>query len=174
MSGLVHVYCGDGKGKTTAAMGLALRCAGWQKAVLVAQFMKQDHSGERRILEQLPQVTLWETYPSAKFSFRMTAEEKQAAAAWYRMQFREIVNTIQQGSFRLLVLDELLSCISCGFLPEQEVLDFVESRPEELEVVITGRNPSPALLERADYVTEMLPRKHPYEKGISARKGIEY
>lgn len=174
MSGLVHVYCGDGKGKTTAAMGLAMRCAGWQKAVLVAQFMKQDHSGERRVLEQLPQVTLWETYPSAKFSFRMTAEEKQAAAAWYQMQFREIVNTVQQGSFRLLVLDELLSCISCGFLPEQDVLSFISSRPEELEVVITGRNPSPALLEQADYVTEMTLRKHPYEKGIAARKGIEY
>ena len=78
MSGLVHIYCGDGKGKTTAAMGLAVRCAGWQKRVLVAQLMKQDNSGERRILEQLPQVTLWQTYPSAKFSFRMTDAEKQA------------------------------------------------------------------------------------------------
>ena len=74
----------------------------------------------------------------------------------------------------MLVLDELLSCITCGFLPEQIVLDFLENRPETLEVVITGRDPSAALLERADYVTEMTLRKHPYEKGISARKGIEY
>ena len=77
MSGLVHLYCGDGKGKTTAAMGLAVRCAGWQERVLVVQLMKQDNSGERRILEQLPQVTLWETYPDAKFSFRMTPAERQ-------------------------------------------------------------------------------------------------
>ena len=145
MSGLVHIYCGDGKGKTTAAMGLAVRCAGWQKRVLVAQLMKQDNSGERRILEQLPQVTLWQTYPSAKFSFRMTDAEKQAAAEWYTAQFRKIAETVQHGAYAMLVLDELLSCITCGFL-----------------------------LERADYVTEMTLRKHPYEKGISARKGIEY
>ena len=156
MSGLVHIYCGDGKGKTTAAMGLAVRCAGWQKRVLVAQLMKQDNSGERRILEQLPQVTLWQTYPSAKFSFRMTDAEKQAAAEWYTAQFRKIAETVQHGAYAMLVLD------------------FLENRPEALEVVITGRDPSAALLERADYVTEMTLRKHPYEKGISARKGIEY
>ena len=174
MSGLVHIYCGDGKGKTTAALGLAVRCAGWQKRVLVAQLMKQDNSGERRILEQLPQVTLWQTYPSAKFSFRMTDAEKQAAAEWYTAQFRKIAETVQHGAYAMLVLDELLSCITCGFLPEQLVLDFLENRPEALEVVITGRDPSAALLERADYVTEMTLRKHPYEKGISARKEIEY
>ena len=74
----------------------------------------------------------------------------------------------------MLILDELLSCISCGFLPEEMVLAFLDSRPENLEVVMTGRNPSPALAERADYLTEMCLRKHPYEAGISARKGIEY
>lgn len=74
----------------------------------------------------------------------------------------------------MLILDELLSCISCGFLPEETVLAFLDSRPENLEVVMTGRNPSPALAERADYLTEMCLRKHPYEAGISARKGIEY
>ena len=140
MSGLVHIYCGDGKGKTTAAMGLAVRCAGWQERVLVAQLMKQDNSGERRILEQLPQVTLWQTYPSAKFSFRMTDAEKQAAAEWYTAQFRKIAETLQHGAYAMLVLDELLSCITCGFLPEQLVLDFLENRPEALEVVITGRD----------------------------------
>ena len=98
MSRLVHIYCGDGKGKTTAAMGLAVRCAGWQKRVLVAQLMKQDNSGERRILEQLPQVTLWQTYPSAKITFRMTDAEKQAAAEWYTAQFRKIADPEQLGA----------------------------------------------------------------------------
>ena len=174
MSGLVHIYCGDGKGKTTAAMGLAVRCAGWQKRVLVAQLMKQDNSGERRILEQLPQVTLWQTYPSAKFSFRMTDAEKQAAAEWYTAQFRKIAETVQHGAYAMLELDQMHACTTCGCLQEQLVLDFLENRPEALEVVITGRDPSAALLERADYVTEMTLRKHPYEKGIFARKGIEY
>ena len=174
MSGLVHLYCADGKGKTTAAMGLAVRCAGWQERVLVVQLMKQDNSGERRILEQLPQVTLWETYPDAKFSFRMTLAEKAEAAHWYTGQFRRITEAVHGGTYRMLILDELLSCISCGFLPEETVLAFLDSRPENLEVVMTGRNPSPALAERADYLTEMCLRKHPYEEGISARKGIEY
>lgn len=97
MSGLVHLYCGDGKGKTTAAMGLAVRCAGWQERVLVVQLMKQGNSGERRILEQLPQVTLWETYPDAKFSFRMTPAEKAEAARWYTGQFRRITGQCRAG-----------------------------------------------------------------------------
>mgnify|MGYP002228941647 CR=1 FL=1 len=77
--------------------------------------MKQDNSGERRILEQLPQVTLWETYPDAKFSFRMTPAEKAEAARWYTGQFRRITEAVQGGTYRMLILDELLSCISCGF-----------------------------------------------------------
>ncbi|MFR6496163.1 MAG: cob(I)yrinic acid a,c-diamide adenosyltransferase [Ruminococcus sp.] len=105
-----------------------------------------------------------------KFSFRMTDAEKQAAAEWYTAQFRKIAETVQHGAYAMLVLDELLSCITCGFLPEQLVLDFLENRPEALEVVITGRDPSAALLERADYVTEMtlgnipMKRASPHEK----------
>ena len=117
---------------------------------------------------------MWETYPDAKFSFRMTLAEKAEAAHWYTGQFRRITEAVQGGTYRMLILDELLSCISCGFLPEETVLAFLDSRPENLEVVMTGRNPSPALAERADYLTEMCLRKHPYEEGISARKGIEY
>ena len=84
MYGLIHIYCGEGKGKTTAAMGLAVRCVGQNGTVLVVQFMKQDTSGERKALHMLPGVHLWKTYPSAKFSFQMTDAEKNAAAAWYQ------------------------------------------------------------------------------------------
>lgn len=174
MYGLVHVYCGDGKGKTTAAMGLALRCVGCGGSVLVMQMMKQDNSGERRMLEQMQKVTLWKTFPDAKFSFQMNEQERQLAAAWYTGQFQGIVQTVHTGAYQLLILDELLSCISCGFLPEESVLDFLDSRPSELEIVITGRNPSAVMLERADYVTEMIKRKHPFDVGTPARKGIEY
>lgn len=174
MVGLVHIYCGTGKGKTTAAMGLALRCAGYGGRVLLMQFMKRDNSGERRILAQLPQVTLWETYPAAKFSFQMNATECAQAAAWYTAQFQQIVKVIQQGGYRMLVLDELLSCIRCGFLDESLVVNFLQQKPEELEVVITGRDLSEKLVTQADYVTEMTKWKHPYDQGIPARQGVEF
>ncbi len=174
MQGLLHIYCGDGKGKTTAAMGLALRCAGYDNNVLVAQFMKQANSGERLILQNVPNVTLWQTYPAAKFSFHMNAEEKMAAAAWYSTEFQKIVETVQNQPIRLLILDEVISCVRCGFLPEQKLLEFLDTRPLSLEVVLTGRNPTEAMQKRADYVTEMRKQKHPYEKGISARQGIEF
>ena len=174
MSGLVHIYCGDGKGKTTAAMGLAVRCAGWQKRVLVAQLMKQDNSGERRILEQLPQVTLWQTYPSAKFSFRMTDAEKRETADALTRTFDAATGFAVREHARLLVLDEVCAAISCGFLDEKTVVKFLETKPETLEVVLTGRGPSEALQAHADYITEMKMQRHPFEKGIAAREGIEF
>lgn len=174
MYGLIHIYCGEGKGKTTAAMGLAVRCAGQNGTVLVVQFMKQDTSGERKALHMLPGVHLWETYPSAKFSFQMTDAEKNAAAAWYQTMFQQLAEAVETGSVQMLILDEVFSCISCGFLPESALLAFLEHRPPHLEVVMTGRNPGAVFVERADYVTEMVCRKHPYQKGIAARRGVEY
>lgn len=98
MYGLIHIYCGEGKGKTTAAMGLAVRCAGQNGTVLVVQFMKQDTSGERKALHMLPGVHLWETYPSAKFSFQMTEAEKmlpphgirQCFNSWQRLLKKDL------------------------------------------------------------------------------------
>lgn len=174
MAGMVHLYCGDGKGKTTAAMGLAMRCAGWGEKVLVMQLMKRDNSGERRILEQFSQVTLWETYPDAEFSFRMNEARRQAASAWYVAEFQKMMRLVQNGTYRLVLLDEVISCISVGFLPEEMVLDFLDKRPPMTEVVITGRNPGEALLKRADYITEMVKQKHPFDVEIAARKGIEF
>lgn len=174
MYGLMHIYYGEGKGKTTASMGLALRCAGCGGKVLIMQCMKRDNSGERYVLERLSQITLWKTYPFVKFSFQMDVLEKQQAKTWYTKQFLEIVEIVQTGAYQMLVMDELLSCIRCGFLEESLVLSFLNQKPKELEVVITGRDPSEKLLEKADYVTEMVKRKHPYDKGIVARRGVEF
>ena len=104
----------------------------------------------------------------------MTAQEKADAAVGYQQQFAEIVQLVQQKKYGMLILDEIMSCISCGFLPLETVLQFLQTKPPELEVVLTGRNPDAQLLELADYVSEICSRKHPYERGISARKGIEF
>lgn len=171
-NGLVHIYCGDGKGKTSAACGLALRCAYYGDPVVVAQFLKDGESGECRMLAKLPNVTLLCGNPSGKFSFQMNEEEKRDTTAAIRGTFSRAVAAAQNA--RLLVLDEVMAAVSCGFLSETEVGAFLDSRPEGLEVVLTGRNPPQALLERADYVSEIVKRKHPFEQGIPAREGIEW
>ena len=170
--GLVHIYCGDGKGKTTCAVGLMIRCAGQGGRVLCFQFLKGDNSGERRILEKLEKVTLMSCY--GKFTSKMNEEEKLEAKTFYHNRFQQIITMVQQKEYDLLVLDEIMAAISAGFLEEKEVVHFLQNKPGTLEVVMTGRNPGEELLKLADYVTEMKLCKHPYEKGISARRMIEW
>ena len=174
MTGLVHLYCGEGKGKTTAAVGLTVRCAGHGGKVVFAQFLKDGTSGECRVLAKLPEVTLLAANPVGKFSFRMTDEEKRQTAEALSRTFAAAAGFSVRAQARLLVLDEVCAAISCGFLDEKAVLDFLETKPDDLEVVLTGRNPSEALQAHADYITEMKMRRHPYEKGVAAREGIEF
>lgn len=172
--GFVHIYCGDGKGKTSAAVGLAVRFAGSGGKVLFYQFMKPESSGERRMLQQLPDITVLSGYQISKFSFQMNEMEKADAQAGYQKQFTEIVQMVQNGAYGLLVLDEIMSCISCGFLNTETILHFLEHRPKTLEVVMTGRNPDARLISCADYISEIQKVKHPFDIGIKARKGIEF
>ncbi|MDO4270180.1 MAG: cob(I)yrinic acid a,c-diamide adenosyltransferase [Eubacteriales bacterium] len=171
--GLIHLYCGDGKGKTTAAMGLAVRCAGRGKSVVAAQFLKDGTSGECRALAGLANVTVLAANPCGKFSSQMTEEERAETAAAVLRTFRAACDYAVRTGARLLVLDEACAAISCGFLDEDAVLSFLEHKPAALEVVLTGRNPSERLCERADYITEMVKRRHPFDKGIAAREDVE-
>lgn len=167
---MLHLYCGNGKGKTTAAMGLALRAAGRGKRVVIAQFLKGADSGERFALAQLPQVTLLPVPDTVKFSFRMTEEERRAEARRYQ-DLLEQIRREAPGCF-LLVLDEACAAVNTGLLPLEDLLSCLDSL--ECEVVLTGRDPAPQLVERADYITSMEAVRHPFEQGISARKGIEF
>ena len=171
--GMVHVYCGDGKGKTTAAMGLALRCAGNGGKVYIYQFLKNGSSGECSGLNGIEGVTMAEGFQSAKFVWNMNEEEKAEAAAYYKNKFREITALVRDG-YDMLILDELRAAVGYDFVPIGEVLSFLKSKPDGLEVVMTGRNPDERLIEAADYVSEIRKIKHPYDKGIQARKGIEF
>ena len=172
-TGLIHIYCGEGKGKTTAAVGLAVRHAGAGGKVVLAQFLKNGTSSECRALAKLENVTMLAANPCSKFSFQMTGEEKQECRAAIGRTFAAATGFAVREGATLLVLDEVCAALSCGFLAEDEVIAFLDGKPDELEVVLTGRNPSEGLQARADYITEMVKRRHPFDKGIGARKGIE-
>ena len=169
--GLIHIYCGDGKGKTTASVGLSLRAAGAGLKVLYVQFFKDGSSSEFRLLEQAGITFL---RPEKKFGFyrTLTPAQREEAREFYTAHFRAAAAMAKD--YDLLVLDEAMSACRTGVVPEGEVLDFLQSKPEGLEVVLTGRDPSQALFDAADYVTEMCKRKHPFDQGIPARKGIEF
>ncbi len=169
---MLHIYCGDGKGKTTCAMGLAVRAAGHGRKVVVAQFLKGGNSGERAILESLPNVNCLPVPETIKFIFMMDEQEKAATRAETTASFQNAVELSKNAD--LLVLDELCGAISTDMIPLDVVLSFLDNRPEQLEVVITGRDPAPELQERADYITEMKKIKHPFDKGVNAREGVEW
>lgn len=171
--GLIHLYCGDGKGKTTAAAGLSIRAAGAGKRVLFVQFFKNGTSSEVKSLRQLETVrTMHSEIPHHRFS-KMEEQERLQARNDYRRLLKDALETAREG-LDLLVLDEVISACNHGIVPEETLIDFLRTKPERLEVVLTGRNPSAALLALADYVTEMRKIKHPYDQGVRARLGIEF
>ncbi len=169
---LVHIYCGDGKGKTTASVGLAVRAAGSGKKVLFTQFFKNGTSSEISVLKSLPNVTVNVCEKKHKFFFRMNEEERECAKEDYEEVFRKAVQAVKDG-VGLLVLDEAVSACNHGMLEEAEVIRLLKDRGET-EIVLTGRDPSQALQEEADYISEVRKIKHPFDKGIKARKGIEF
>ncbi|HIZ56840.1 MAG TPA: cob(I)yrinic acid a,c-diamide adenosyltransferase [Firmicutes bacterium] len=173
MAGLLHIYCGDGKGKTTAALGLALRAHGAGKQVVVVQFLKSLPTGELASLKELG-IPVLRGNLCGKFFSRMTDDEKKQTLASHQQIFHEAQQRCLQAGNGLLILDELSSAYRYGMIEQKEVLHFLDHRPQELEVVITGRDPAPELLARADYISEVVKKKHPYDLGITAREGIEY
>ena len=174
----VHIYCGDGKGKTTAAVGLAVRMQGCGYPVVIARFLKTDDSGEVRALGSLPGITVIPCKKTFGFTWQMTKEQKEEAACYYSGLFERAVSLAQEACARgeqaLLILDEIAAAVGNGFVEEERVLDFLEKRPQNLEIVLTGRNPSDKMAEAADYVSEILCRKHPFQQGTGARRGIEF
>lgn len=174
MKGLVHIYCGDGKGKTTSATGLAIRAAGAGMNVLFVRFMKTENSGELNILRKIPCIEVVPCTKSFGFYSQMTKSQKEEAAEYYSSVLNSSTARAASGKFSLLVLDEIMVACNYHLTEESVLLDFLNSKPEGLEVVLTGRSPSDRLIQAADYISEVKKRKHPYDQGIPARKGIEY
>lgn len=173
---MIHIYHGEGKGKTSAAVGLALRAlgAGWK--VCVVQFLKGTVSGEIEILRTLPGVTVLRDHNLGKFSFQMTEEERAAARRAHDANLQQALELARQGDVQLLVLDEIFAALSTGLIDAGLVRRTADLAAEQgtPELVLTGRNPPEFLLEQADYITEMKCQRHPYQKGVAARKGVEF
>lgn len=171
-TGLIHIYYGDGKGKTTAAMGQAIRAAGSGLQVLVFQFMKDNTSSERNILEMVPNITCLPGKRHVKFYNQMNKEDK----AEYRHYNTKALDEIAKFcvNFDVLVLDEAVCAVDLGLLSQEKLIHFLQHKPRGLEVVLTGHHVSEELLQMADYVTVMNKIKHPYDKGRTAREGIEF
>ncbi len=172
--GLIHLYCGEGKGKTTAAMGLITRALGHGCRVILVQFLKNGNSGELKILRALPNMTVFAGQVTGKFSIAMTEAEKRATADLHLDYFRQATTLAGQGETDILVLDEVLGAIESGMMDQAELIRFLDEKPAGLEVVLTGRTAPAALLDRADYISRIDCVRHPYQKGILAREGIEY
>ena len=170
--GLVEVYTGNGRGKTSAAMGIALRAHGQGLRVCIVLFMKGGYPyGEQRVLASLPNVTLLRfgrlefCDPREVKPEEMEGAEKALAAA------REAVVS---GDYDLVVLDEVNVAASWGLVAVDQVVDLVKSKPREVTLILTGRYADPTVIELADLVTEMVEVKHPYRQGMKTRRGFEY
>lgn len=171
MGNFVHLYFGDGKGKTTAAMGLALRALGRGKKVCCAQFLKGGESGEITALKTFPGFELIPPPKTLKFVFQMTPEEK----AICRGQCGQMLALAARRAKNcdVLILDELCAALRCDMVSEADALALIDAAPCG-DIVITGRDPLDSLLQRADYASELRCVRHPYDKGVAAREGIEF
>ena len=174
-NGLVMVHTGNGKGKTTAALGLAIRAWGQGLTILILQFIKGKWKyGELKALEKFsPQIeirALGEGFTRRDEDEKRQQEHKKAAlAGWEQAVFE-----IQNGSWDMVILDEINYAVDFGLIDFAAVLQLVENKPENMHLVLTGRNAREELLERADLVTEMKEIRHPYQQGIKAQPGIEF
>lgn len=171
-TGRIHLYYGDGKGKTTAAVGQVIRAAGSGLQVLVFQFLKNNESSERKILEQIPNITCLNGREPVKFVSRMNGDEKAETRRYNNKALDEIVKFC--SPFDVLLMDEALCAVQLNVLSEEKLLSFLKHKPRGLEVILTGHVITEDLLEVADYVTQMTKIKHPYDQGKLAREGIEY
>lgn len=175
--GLVQVYTGDGKGKTTAALGLALRTAGHGGKVLIYQFLKPAalELGERGGLRNVGSITMltldepWDMFESMGDQKAMDRVKESIRKAMKKVQ-----TAAHEKYYDLIILDEIVFCLSKGLASMDDVRELIAHRDEHVELVLTGRGASQELIDMADLVTEMKPIKHPYDKGIRARRGIEY
>jgi len=172
--GLIHIYCGDGKGKTTAAIGLAVRAAGAGKKVLIARFLKNDRSAELVSLKKIPGITVLPIEKEFGFIRKEDNPVRQEAARYYGTYFETAVRMAQQEGFDLLVLDEINAAVKLRIVEKDRLTEFLEKKPKSLEVVLTGRDPAPEICSMADYISEIKKIRHPFDEGIYARPGIEY
>lgn len=177
--GLVQIYTGDGKGKTTAALGLALRASGRGNKVLIYQFMKPPSldTGERSAIRAAGGLGIKLEALDVEWNMRKSFSDEQKIAQ-ARQAISDALETIAQAAekriYDVLILDEIVFCLSRGLADLKDIKEIINRKDKAVEIVMTGRGATDELIEIADLVTEMKKIKHPFDKGIKARKGIEF
>jgi cob(I)alamin adenosyltransferase len=171
--GMIHLYTGDGKGKTTAAAGLALRAAGSGLSVLMVQFLKGSETGELKLLRSCG-VRVLRNSRDYGFVKNMTPQELLMVHAEHMKNFDIVLDEIKKNTVDVLILDELMAAYNHRLIDEEPVKQLILQKPEKLELVMTGRSADAFFVEHSDYVTNMELVRHPFSRGIGARKGIEY
>ncbi|WP_455529910.1 cob(I)yrinic acid a,c-diamide adenosyltransferase [Ruminococcus sp.] len=171
---MLHIYCGNGKGKTTAAIGLTIRANGSGMKTAFFQFLKNGSSSEIGILEKLENNTVICCTKCTKFTFQMNDQEKQAISKVHTDMLMKACSLIENEGTQLIILDEFLDAYNKKLIDTVLADSFIKDCSDKAEIVITGREPPEHFMKAADYITEMKAVKHPFNNGISARKGIEY
>lgn len=173
--GYIHIYCGDGKGKTTSSIGLGIRAAGAKLKVCMIQFLKSTDSNEINIIKELGErFEVFNYERSFGFFWTLNDEQKKELKNDIEKEFEMAKEIILNGKYDLIILDEVLGAIENKLIDEDELIKLLQKKAENIEVVITGRQASEKLIKIADYVSKVDAIKHPYEKGVNARKGIEF
>jgi cob(I)alamin adenosyltransferase len=176
--GLIHIYTGTGKGKTTAALGLCFRAAGWGYESAFIQFMKGQDSGELFAAKKFISTMLFEQYGSEKFIYKKNLSDPNEHNLSEHKIFADrgiarAKELLLSARYKIIVLDEILNLLEFELITEDEILELMEMKGES-ELILTGRGATDQLIKRADLVTEMKEIKHYYTQGIKSRKGIEY
>jgi cob(I)alamin adenosyltransferase len=167
--GLIQVYTGDGKGKTTAALGLALRASGQGLKVIFIQFLKGQACGEHTFVRNFKPFEIIQFGEGDLFKKSEEVLVKETIRAYEFAQ-----KSIAAGQYDVVILDEIFIAAWRGFISLQQIMALIDSKPDNVELVMTGRSAPPEIIKRADLVTEMLMIKHPFTEGIEQRRGIEY
>ena len=170
MKGYLHVYTGNGKGKTTAALGLCLRAAGAGLKVYIAQFLKQGDYSEVKALKRFSDAIVLEQFGLGQF---VKGQPTQAEIDAARDGLEKARQELSSGDYDMVILEEANVAVAVGLFSVKDLLDIIRQKPEHVELVITGRGAAPEVIEEADLVTEMRAVKHYYDKGVQARIGIE-
>lgn len=175
---MVHLYTGEGKGKTSAAIGLCIRAAGWNRQVCFAQFMKGNDTGEVHVLENLASVTVLRSKKNFGFYHAMSESDKAELADIHNKILDRLLEIAESANCDMIILDEVTYPVKWNLLDMEKLQRLLKMGKGEaagaMELVLTGRGAENVLLETADYITEMKCVRHPFKKGVKARKGIEF
>ena len=171
---MLQIYCGDGKGKTTASVGLAVRAAGAGKKIGFFQFLKDGSSSEINVLKKIKGIQIEFCEKCSKFLFQMNESELDEVKSRQNEMLRKALDMLENGDIELLIFDEFAAAYNKNTLDRELADKVIFEHKNDSEIILTGREPDKKFIESADYVSEIAAVKHPYNNGVTARKGIEY